>query len=65
GHLVLSTLHTRSSLAAIPRIVDLGVEPTVLSEALIGVVSQRLLRRLCQRCAAKTSEPLTPEESAF
>jgi len=65
GHLVLSTLHTRSSLAAIPRIVDLGVDPTVLSEALIGVVSQRLLRRLCGRCAAKTSEPLTPEESAF
>ena len=51
GHLVLATLHTNSALAAIPRLVDMGVEPYLLPAVLKGVLSQRLVRRLCPDCA--------------
>ncbi len=50
GHLVLSTLHTNSAIGAITRLRDMGVEPFLLSSSLIGVVAQRLIRRLCQHC---------------
>lgn len=50
GHLVLSTLHTNDSPTAIPRLVDLGVEPYLLPSTLIGVMAQRLVRTLCQKC---------------
>jgi type II secretory ATPase GspE/PulE/Tfp pilus assembly ATPase PilB-like protein len=51
GHLVLSTLHTNSALGAIPRLVDIGVEPYLVADALIGVMAQRLVRRVCEACS--------------
>ncbi|MBI4346475.1 MAG: Flp pilus assembly complex ATPase component TadA [Elusimicrobia bacterium] len=50
GHLVLSTLHTNSALEAIPRLVDLGIEPFLLSSGLFCVAAQRLVRALCPAC---------------
>lgn len=50
GHLVLATLHTNSALAAVPRLVDMGVEPYLLGAVLRGVLAQRLVRRLCTHC---------------
>ncbi len=50
GHLVLSTLHTNDTLGAVSRLIDMGVEPYLLSSALIGVMAQRLVRRVCQGC---------------
>jgi general secretion pathway protein E len=50
GHLVLSTLHTNSAVGAITRLRDMGVEPFLLSSSLIGVLAQRLVRRLCAHC---------------
>lgn len=52
GHLVLSTLHTNSAVGAITRLRDMGVEPFLLSSSLIGVLAQRLVRRLCESCRA-------------
>jgi type IV pilus assembly protein PilB len=48
GHLVLSTLHTNSAAGAVPRLIDMGVEPFLLSSTLNIVVAQRLVRRLCE-----------------
>ena len=50
GHLVLSTLHCNDAPSALPRLMDMGVEPFLLSTALIGVTGQRLVRRLCKHC---------------
>lgn len=50
GHLVLSTLHTNSAIGAITRLDDMGVEPFLLASSLIGVLAQRLVRRLCNEC---------------
>ncbi|MCA9398642.1 MAG: Flp pilus assembly complex ATPase component TadA [Candidatus Omnitrophica bacterium] len=50
GHLVMSTLHTNSAAAAITRLVDMGIEPFLIQSALIGVIAQRLVRRLCPHC---------------
>ena len=50
GHLVLSTLHTNDALAAVPRLLDLGVEPFLLAAALRLLAAQRLVRRLCPEC---------------
>ncbi|WP_066638185.1 GspE/PulE family protein [Desulfolucanica intricata] len=50
GHLVLSTLHTNDAPGAVARIVDMGIEPYLLSSSLIGVVAQRLVRRICPEC---------------
>lgn len=50
GHLVLSTLHTNDALGAIPRLVDMGVEPFLLSSSLRTVIAQRLVRRICKYC---------------
>jgi type II secretory ATPase GspE/PulE/Tfp pilus assembly ATPase PilB-like protein len=50
GHLVLSTLHTDDAPSAVTRLMDMGIEPYVISSALIGVVAQRLVRRLCTEC---------------
>ncbi len=60
GHLVLSTLHTNSAIGAITRLVDMGVEPFLISSSLIGVIAQRLVRVLCNRC--KRTAPATPSE---
>jgi type IV pilus assembly protein PilB len=61
GHLVLTTLHTNDTLGAVSRLVEMGVEPYLLSSALIGVVAQRLVRRVCQGC--RTSYLATPEQA--
>ncbi len=57
GHLVLSTLHTNDSIGAITRMIDMGVEPYMLSSALLGVVAQRLLRTVCPMCKTKFVAP--------
>ncbi|WP_398307266.1 GspE/PulE family protein [Zoogloea sp.] len=50
GHQVYSTLHTSSAIGAIPRLLDLGIVPDILAGNLIGIVAQRLIRRLCPHC---------------
>ena len=50
GHLVMSTLHTNDAVSTISRLVDIGVEPYMISSALRGVVSQRLVRKICPHC---------------
>jgi type II secretory ATPase GspE/PulE/Tfp pilus assembly ATPase PilB-like protein len=59
GHLVLTTLHTNDAAGAIPRLRDIGPDPGLLSDALLGVVAQRLVRRVCPYCA----EPHLPTEA--
>ncbi len=55
GHLVLSTLHTNSAAAAIPRLVDIGIKPYLVSASLCAVIAQRLVRRICEHCKTKTT----------
>jgi general secretion pathway protein E len=50
GHLVFATLHTNDAVSAVTRLVDMGVEPFLLASSLIGVVAQRLVRKLCTEC---------------
>ncbi|HEX7045721.1 MAG TPA: type II secretion system ATPase GspE [Burkholderiales bacterium] len=50
GHLVLATLHTNDSVGAVTRLVDMGIEPFLVASSLIGVLAQRLVRRLCPQC---------------
>ncbi|HBP63070.1 MAG TPA: pilus assembly protein PilB, partial [Desulfosporosinus sp.] len=50
GHLVLSTLHTNTAAEALARLMDMGIEPYLLASAVSGVLSQRLVRRLCEHC---------------
>ncbi len=50
GHLVLATLHTNDSASAVTRLLDMGIEPFLLSSSIIGILAQRLLRRLCPDC---------------
>ncbi|MGC9139063.1 GspE/PulE family protein [Athalassotoga sp.] len=54
GHLVLSTLHTNDAPSAISRLINLGIDPHMLGVALIGVVGQRLVRKLCNDCKVET-----------
>ncbi len=60
GHLVLSTLHTNSAAAAIPRLVDIGIKPYLVSASLCAVIAQRLVRRICEHCKTKITnkEPM-------
>ncbi|MCH7547935.1 MAG: type II/IV secretion system protein [Candidatus Krumholzibacteriota bacterium] len=60
GHLVFSTLHTNTAAGAITRLLDLGVEPFLISSTVIGIVSQRLLRLVCPDCDESTT--LTEDE---
>jgi len=64
GHLVLSTLHTNSALEAIPRLIDMGVEPFLLSSTLLLTAAQRLLRVLCPDCKV-TYKPSNEELDSF
>ncbi|MFV0340911.1 MAG: type II secretion system ATPase GspE [Parachlamydiaceae bacterium] len=59
GHLVLSTLHTNDAPSAVTRLADMGVEPYLLSSTLVGVLAQRLVRRICTEC----KETYTPDAS--
>ncbi|MEG2929557.1 MAG: ATPase, T2SS/T4P/T4SS family [Oscillospiraceae bacterium] len=58
GHLVLSTLHTNDSVSAVPRLLDMGVENYLISSSLVGVVAQRLVKKLCTNC--RKEYQLTP-----
>ncbi|MBE6472835.1 MAG: type II secretion system protein GspE [Coriobacteriaceae bacterium] len=60
GHLVLSTLHTGDAVSTLDRLSDMGIEPYMLATALKGVISQRLVRRICPHC--RTSYSPTPDE---
>ena len=53
GHLVLSTLHTNSAISSVTRLRDMGIKPYVISDALIGVIAQRLVRRICPQCKSE------------
>lgn len=59
GHLVLSTLHTNDSVSAITRMVDMGIEPYLVSGSLIAIEAQRLVRKICPYCKEKTTIPST------
>lgn len=60
GHLVLSTIHTNDAFSAPMRLVEMGIEPYLIASSLIGVVAQRLVRRLCQPCKTQVSPPPMP-----
>jgi len=57
GHLVFSTLHTNDSVSAITRVMDMGIEPYLLSGSLVAIEAQRLVRKLCPNCKTKTKLP--------
>ncbi len=61
GHLVVSTLHTNSSASTITRLADMGVEPYLIADSVVGVIAQRLVRRLCPNC--KKPHIVTEEEA--
>ena len=57
GHLVLWTLHTNSAVATIARLLDMGLEPYLLASSVIGIVAQRLVRRICSTCRTEVQTP--------
>lgn len=59
GHLVLSTLHTNDSVSAVSRLADMGIEPYLIAGSLLGVVAQRLVRRICPHCRREDAAPGT------
>jgi general secretion pathway protein E len=59
GHLVLATLHTNDAASAVTRLIDMGIEPFLLSSSLLGVMGQRLVRKLCPKCRVQDS-PTSP-----
>ena len=63
GHLVLSTLHTNNAVSSIVRLLDMGLEPYMISSSLMGVVAQRLMRKVCPYCS--TEEEPTAEEAGL
>jgi type II secretory ATPase GspE/PulE/Tfp pilus assembly ATPase PilB-like protein len=63
GHLVLSTLHTNSAVGVIPRLKDLGIQPFLVADSLVGVVSQRLVRKICANC--RISYQPSDQEKAY
>ncbi|TWI57093.1 GspE/PulE family protein [Halalkalibacter nanhaiisediminis] len=64
GHLVLSTLHTNSAIATIPRLIDMGIEPYLVVSSLTGIVAQRLVRKNCPHCLLEY-DPTNMEEDLF
>ena len=65
GHLVLATLHTNSALQVVTRLIDIGVEPYLVSAAIRGVMAQRLVRKICDKCKEKYPLPEEEAESLF
>ncbi|HEX7420014.1 MAG TPA: GspE/PulE family protein [Thermoanaerobaculia bacterium] len=63
GHLVFSTLHTNDAATSVTRLIDLGIQPFLISSSLIGAMAQRLVRRICEDC--KRNRPLSIEEAAM
>jgi len=62
GHLVLSTLHTNSAPETVTRLLDMGMDPFNFADSLLGVLAQRLVRKLCPHC--RTSRPASDDEEA-
>lgn len=60
GHLVVSTLHTNSAASTISRLADMGIETYLIADSVVGIIAQRLVRRLCPRC--KRQRPVTEDE---
>lgn len=60
GHLVLSTLHTNDAAGSVIRLVDMGVEPYMIASSLVGIIAQRLVRKVCPYCSEES--PMTEEE---
>ncbi len=56
GHLVLATLHTNDAASAVTRLIDMGIEPFLLSSSLLGVLGQRLVRKLCPHCKKRDAD---------
>jgi general secretion pathway protein E len=65
GHLVLASLHTNDAAGAIPRLIDMGVEPFLISATLRGVIAQRLVRKLCPRCSVPDEGRWTAMEASL
>jgi general secretion pathway protein E len=65
GHLVFSTLHTNDAASAVTRMMDLGIEPYLLSSSLVSVLAQRLIRRICGECGGEESSQLSTLDSQF
>jgi general secretion pathway protein E len=63
GHLVFSTLHTNDAATSVTRLIDLGIQPFLISSVLIGAMAQRLVRKICSDC--KRNRPLTHEEAGM
>jgi len=61
GHLVLSSIHANDTTGAVIRLLDLGVEPFLVSSALLGVIAQRMVRHVCPNCATPTVAPLVEQ----
>ena len=62
GHLVLATVHANDAVAAVPRLVDLGLQYSIIASTLRGALAQRLIRQVCGACAEPVEGELTPEE---
>lgn len=58
GHMVLSSIHANDAVSVVSRLLDLGIEPFLVSSALIGVIAQRMIRKVCPECARMTEVPL-------
>ncbi len=65
GHLVLATLHTNDASSAVTRLTDMGIEPFLLSSSLLGVLAQRLLRKLCTHCKGDGAPTLGASASSL
>ena len=63
GHLVFSTLHTNDAVSAVTRVMDMGIEPYLLSGSLVAIEAQRLVRKLCPHCKTKTVLPASTLET--
>ncbi|HYS28687.1 MAG TPA: GspE/PulE family protein [Candidatus Limnocylindria bacterium] len=63
GHLVLSSLHATDAVGAVYRLLEMGIEPFMVASSVIGVLAQRLVRRLCDRCSIENTPPV--EEMSF
>jgi len=61
GHQVYTTLHTNDAAGCIPRLIDLGLKPSLMAGNIVGIIAQRLMRRLCNEC--KEVRPATPEDA--
>lgn len=62
GHLVFSTLHTNNAATAIPRLIDLGAEPFLISSVLVASVAQRIARKICERCKIQYKPPIEVQQ---